>query len=112
MGGTSSVSIGHPANGVALCGDGVRGCHGWAERHRGRALLLGWALDHATDALGSPWWHTGWGWRAWVEDPEDRFVGVVYVDPADLDQRSERVTAVLRMQADRSVAAPMGKPTR
>lgn len=118
MGGTSDVSKGHPANGVPLCGDGVRGCHGWAERHPREAELLGWRLAPGTPALGAPF-YTRHGWRAWVQDEEDRdppvvnhglsvpavrrpYVATVYVDvDEDLDRREARELAVEQYQRDR-----------
>lgn len=104
MGGTSDVSIGHPANGVPLCGSGTTGCHGWAESHPTDAALLGWRLVHGEAALEAPWWDRVYGWRRWVEDlepgpatiPRGRaFVGLVYVDEVeDLDRLEERRAAL------------------
>lgn len=112
MGGTSDVTIGHPANGVPLCGDGVRGCHGWAESHRHDARLLGWLLEPQEPALGTPFWSRIWGWRAWMED-EGGFPSVVYVDEdEDLDRLVERQAAVSRFQMARQELKPTGKPTR
>lgn len=111
MGGTSDVTIGHPANGVPLCGGalaGVRGCHGWAERHPVDAELLGWRLAPGTPAIGSPWWSQPWGmWLAWVDDdgtPVIRFVDV----EDDLDRRYERLAALVRLR----LARPLPKPPR
>lgn len=94
MGGTDELHIGHPGNGVALCGDGVRGCHGWAEAHPRAAALLGWRLAPGEHALDAPWWAGSWGWRRWVQtDPG--FVAHAYVDPdEDLDRRVEREAAL------------------
>lgn len=47
MGGTKDPSINSAANLIVLCGDGVRGCHGWVESHRDEAHAAGWSL---------PWW--------------------------------------------------------
>ena len=103
-GGTTDVTIGHPANGVPLCGDGTRGCHGWAERFPRAAMLLGWRLEHGQLALEAPFWSRGWEWRVWIED-ETGFVGVAYVDvDEDLDQAAERLDVVVRFTAWRHAA--------
>lgn len=105
MGGTSDIAIGHPANGVPLCGDGVRGCHGWAEKHRTDALLLGWLLAAGEPAIGTPFWSRIWGWRCWGEDP-DGFPFMVYVDEIeDLDRVDERRAAVSRYREARPMPA-------
>lgn len=39
-----SALLERPSNLVRLCGDGVRGCHGWLESHRETANLTGWLL--------------------------------------------------------------------
>lgn len=119
MGGTSDVTIGHPANGVPLCGGalaGVVGCHGWAERHPRDAVLLGWRLAPGEPALGAPWYCHPWrAWLAWTEDegtPVVRFVDVV----EDLDRVAERLDALDRMRAARPLPTPppqqQPKPTR
>ena len=107
MGGTSDVTIGHPANGVPLCGGqlaGVLGCHGWTERHPRAAELL--------------------GWRAWEEvterivDSAGRLVrevtcpGIVYVDEEDLDRPLERGDALVELRRARPLPPPPAKPTR
>lgn len=110
MGGTSDVTIGHPANGVPLCGGalaGVMGCHGWAERHPLDAELLGWRLSPGTPALGAPWYCHPWqGWRAWVE--VDGMPHTAYVDVDELDRLDERLEALARMR----LARPLPKPPR
>lgn len=131
MGGTSDVSIGHPANGVGLCGGalaGVRGCHGWAEAHPLEAELLGWRLAPGAPALGAPFYALPWqGWRAWGEDHADLFEArsahsvkrlafpfTVYVDEDDLDRWTDRAAAVARLHTDRPPPAEpyRPKPTR
>ena len=111
MGGTTDVTIGHPANGVPLCGGalaGVRGCHGWAERNPVDAELLGWRLAPGAPALGTPFYVLPWaGWRAWTEDSHDE-AGVpcpviVYVDEEDLDRPLERGDALVRFRQARGV---------
>lgn len=97
MGGTREVSIGHPANGLPLCGSGSTGCHGWAERHPLLAELLGWRLDHATPALGSPWWDRAWGWRKWHQH-SDGFISVRTVYASDLDREDAREDAAARFR--------------
>ena len=125
MGGTSDVAIGHPANGVPLCGGqlaGVRGCHGWAERNPRDAELLGWRLAPGAPALGSPWWSQRWAaWLAWDEHIETyaddvlRTPVVRLVDlelELDLDRRPEREAALERMRLARPLPPPPAKPTR
>jgi hypothetical protein len=112
MGGTSNVVIGHPANGVPLCGDGVRGCHGWAESNREDARLLGWLLTPDEDALGTPFWSRGWQWRTWIEE-EDGCPMVAYVDvEEDLDRAEIRAAAVARFQIARPEPTPKSKSQR
>lgn len=98
MGGTRSVRLATPANGVALCGHGTAGCHGWAEHHPTDAGLLGWRLAAGTDPVGVPFW-TRHGWQAW--GVEDDWWHVVLVDEElDLDQRPARALAVMTFKAD------------
>ena len=105
MGGTSDVSLGHPANGVPLCGDGVRGCHGWAEKNRDHARLLGWLLEPQQPAVGTPFWSRVWGWRAWHVD-DTGFPSVVYVDEdEDLDRVEERRAAIAAFHRARPAPA-------
>ena len=112
MGGTRDVAIGHPANGVPLCGDGVRGCHGWAEKNREDARLLGWLLEPGQTAVGAPFWSRIWGWRAWHVD-EDFFPSMVYVDEElDLDEQDARQGALARFRAARPEPAPVLKSQR
>ena len=112
MGGTSNIAIGHPANGVPLCGDGVRGCHGWAEKNREDARLLGWLLAPEEPALGTPFWSRGWQWRAWAEE-EDGCPVVAYVDvEEDLDNVPARFAALARFQMDRPEPKPHVKSQR
>lgn len=92
MGGTSLPAAAHPANGVALCGDGVRGCHGWAEAHPEAAELLGWRLAPGDHPLEAPFYTRLLGWRRWVL--ADRDVLTVYVDEDDLDRLGERRAAL------------------
>ena len=128
MGGTSDVTIGHPANGVPLCGGqlaGVLGCHGWTERHPRAAELLGWRLAPGAPALGAPFYVHAWGgWRAWEEvterivDSAGRLVrevtcpGIVYVDEEDLDRPLERGDALVELRRARPLPPPPAKPTR
>lgn len=56
-----------PAHGLALCGSGTTGCHGWAESYRSIARTLGWLVPSGADPRAVPFW-TVVGWRAWVED--------------------------------------------
>lgn len=116
MGGTSDVTIGHPANGVPLCGDGVRGCHGWTEHNPTDGALLGWRLVTGEAALETPWWDRLLGWRRWFEEPDEPrarpYVGTLYVDLDELDRAGERLEAVARYRLDRPLPVHQGKPTR
>lgn len=120
MGGTSDVTIGHPANGVPLCGGalaGVRGCHGWAEAHPRDAELLGWRLEPGAPALGTPFYVSAWrGWRAWAVDEAELYEHrsaapvavvacpvIVYVDEEDLDRPLERGDALIRFRRARGL---------
>jgi hypothetical protein len=49
MGGTRAVDIHDPANLLAVCGNGTRGCHGWIEVNRRAALEQGWLLSSGAD---------------------------------------------------------------
>lgn len=118
MGGTSDPLIGHPANGVPLCGGalaGVLGCHGWAERHRADAQLLGWALPDGAPIYGTPWYAAAWDpdgrgevWVEWVDVDGWPFVRLLFVDLGDVDRVEERRAAVARMR----VARPFPEPPR
>lgn len=120
MGGTSDVAIGHPANGVPLCGDGVRGCHGWAEHHPTDARLLGWALAPGEHALTAPFWDLLYGWRRWAEEDGAKvtdgrrppFVFTLYVDAEEVDRPLERGDALIRYRTARPLPVDRGKPTR
>lgn len=110
MGGATNVTLAHPANGVPLCGDGTRGCHGWAEHHPRDAALLGWRLAPGEDPLVAPFWNRTYrGWHRWDEEavevyeggqaePVARlpYVGIVRVDEDDLDRPLERGDALAR----------------
>lgn len=105
MGGTSglaALAIGHPANGLALCGSGTTGCHGWTEKNPVAAGFLGWRLGNHEHALVTPFWQRVYGWRCWQEEP-DGFVSVLYVDPDDLDRVPERENAVARFHRERGL---------
>ena len=106
MGGTTRLSIGHPANGVPLCGDGTRGCHGWTERNPHAALWLGWRLAPHQDALGSPWWCRPWkSWLQWVEVDGCPGVDFLFGDLGDLDNLPTRQAAVDLLNLQRNVAS-------
>lgn len=54
MGGTTDPAINSPANLIVLCGDGVRGCHGWVESHREEARAAGWSVPQWGDPTTVP----------------------------------------------------------
>lgn len=91
MGGTRDTLIGHPANGIPLCGSGTTGCHGWVEAHPTDGVLFGWRLPPGLPAIGAPFWDRVYGWRAWNMD-----LGLVFVDETDLDNVADRLAAVGR----------------
>lgn len=56
------------SNGLHLCGDGVRGCHGWLEAHPLWADAGGWRLVHRDpDPAVTPVWLPG-GWVLLADD--------------------------------------------
>jgi hypothetical protein len=61
----------HPANGLALCGSGTTGCHGWVERHPEHASTLGWRIASGSP-VGAPylWPAPGSTWE-WVSVDDD-----------------------------------------
>ena len=99
MGGSRLLSIGHPANGVALCGSGTTGCHGWVERNPDLAALLGWRLLPGEDALIAPYWQRVWGWRRWHQC-DDGFVDVLYVDTDEIPDLVDREAAIETYRRD------------
>lgn len=44
-GGTRRMWVDEAANGVALCGNGVKGCHGWVESNRVEAVSDGFLVS-------------------------------------------------------------------
>ena len=44
MGGAGADWINEAANGLALCGSGTTGCHGWVEQHRDEAVAQGYLI--------------------------------------------------------------------
>lgn len=65
MGGTNRPHVALPGNGLTLCGDGTRGCHGWVERNPERAERLGYAVPSWADPTTVPVYTPG-GW--WLLD--------------------------------------------
>ncbi len=54
MGGSRRPDTNSVQNGLAMCGSGTTGCHGWVESHRHEALSCGWAVDQSADPLKVP----------------------------------------------------------
>lgn len=55
-----------PANGLHVCGDGTRFCHGWIEGHPHYAMALGLWLPAGSDPADWPaWLHPTMWWRGW-----------------------------------------------
>jgi hypothetical protein len=57
-----------PSNIVALCGDGVRGDHGWVGANPTEANAQGWSLRAGDDPLVVPVLHHGLGMRVRLDD--------------------------------------------
>ena len=61
-----------PVNGLLLCGDGTRGCHGWLTAHPAEAAAGGWEVPSWLDPEAVPVWLAkpwpGW-WLLTVEQP-------------------------------------------
>lgn len=71
MGGSRDHELGQAPNALVVCGDGVRGCHGWIEDHPAKATEYGWRLGPGEDPrttpvrlwdgrevyLGDGWWY-------------------------------------------------------
>lgn len=55
MGGSRDPVVEDPANHLHLCGDGVRGCHGYVESHRAEAYEKGWLVHSWEDPREVPW---------------------------------------------------------
>lgn len=50
-----------PSNGLAVCGSGTTGCHGWmTSGHVAEAHDWGWDVRSAWDP---------WEWRVWIHNP-------------------------------------------
>lgn len=90
--GAAAILIARAANGLPLCGDGVRGCHGWTESNPEWAVLLGWRVLSGTDPEHAPFW-TRFGWQRWTYIEGDPFVAYVDVEE-DLDRVPDRLRAV------------------
>jgi hypothetical protein len=90
--GAAALVLASAANGVPLCGDGVRGCHGWTEANPEWAELLGWRVPSWQHPADAPFW-TRFAWGRWVM--VEGCPAVAYVDvEEDLDRVPERLAAV------------------
>jgi hypothetical protein len=109
MGGTDRAELGEPCNGVALCGSGTTGCHGWAEHQPRHAAILGWRLNPGDDALTTPF-YTVHGWRRWTLDGPRSDPASWLVEHADPDTLpsvySDRMAAVTAHRRARFGNAP------
>lgn len=54
MGGTKRPEANAPSNLVTVCGDGVRGCHGWIESNRDQAREWGYLVHRIDDPAEVP----------------------------------------------------------
>ncbi len=54
IGGTDRPDTNAPQNGIALCGSGTTGCHGWVEAHPIEAEAAGWRVPQGGDPLKFP----------------------------------------------------------
>ena len=62
----------NPANGLHVCGDGTRGCHGWIEAHPNHARALNlWLPRGADSTLWPAWLHPTMWWRGWWLPDDD-----------------------------------------
>lgn len=64
-----------PSNIVALCGDGVRGDHGWVGAHPAEANVQGWSLRGGDDPLLVPIFH--YAMQSWVQLDDDGMIIIV-----------------------------------
>lgn len=56
MGGSKDPATRSPANGLALCGSGTTGCHGWTEANPAQATFLGWRVNQWGNPTLVPVW--------------------------------------------------------
>lgn len=54
-----------PVNGLALCGSGTTGCHGWCTAHPALARAGGWEVGAWGDPTEEPVYLQHFGWYAW-----------------------------------------------
>lgn len=69
---------------VAVCGDGTRGCHGWAEHNPNDAADFGWHVRPWQDPAETPLLWRGSQWLLLTADG-----GVKHVDPQTVLQAPE-----------------------
>ena len=96
-GGSSDERKRRPCNGVALCGSGTTGCHGWCEQHPHLARDLGWRIDAGVDPR-TPF-YTCTGWRAWIcegdpDRPRDWLVELI--EPLSMPARNRAAAVKFR----------------
>lgn len=75
-GGTKDPAINAIENLIVLCGDGVRGCHGWVESNRVESRRLGYSVPQWQDPAVVPVAHRTWVW-AWPH-PDGEWVPAVH----------------------------------
>lgn len=92
-----------PANGLHLCGDGTRFCHGWIEANPAHAMTLGLWLPHGSDPAAWPAYLRPTMWpRGWWRPDNDGCWGFAH-PPEGYDTRPEVAAAIAALQLGRDL---------